>query len=65
LVKHGQYFTVYSNLAAVYVKAGQKVTTKQALGKVADDQDSGEAVLHFELWKDTYNQDPTYWILRK
>jgi hypothetical protein len=32
---------------------------------VADDQDSGEAVLHFELWKDTYNQDPTYWILRK
>jgi murein DD-endopeptidase MepM/ murein hydrolase activator NlpD len=56
---------VYSNLAAVYVKAGQKVTTKQALGKVADDPDSGEAVLHFELWKDTYNQDPSYWILRK
>lgn len=65
LVKHGQYFTVYSNLVSVYVKAGQKVTTKQALGKVADDPDSGEAVLHFELWKDTYNQDPSYWILRK
>lgn len=65
LVKHGQYFTVYSNLATVYVKAGQKISTKQALGKVADDAETGEAVLHFELWKDTYNQDPTYWILRK
>ena len=64
LVKHGQYFTVYSNLAEVFVKAGDKVSHKQSLGKIATDAETDQATLHFELWKDTYNQDPSFWIKR-
>ncbi|RYF10768.1 MAG: peptidase M23 [Flavobacteriales bacterium] len=34
-IKHGEYFTVYTNLKSVSVSKGQAVTTKQALGVVA------------------------------
>lgn len=62
LIKHGEYFTVYGNLKSVSVSAGQKVTTKQALGTVATDSDSGLAIAHFELWKGTDAVNPTSWL---
>jgi murein DD-endopeptidase MepM/ murein hydrolase activator NlpD len=34
LIKHGEYFTVYSNLSTVKVKANQEVDTKQSIGSV-------------------------------
>ncbi|NDH90882.1 MAG: hypothetical protein EBZ22_08380, partial [Flavobacteriia bacterium] len=49
LIRHGNYFTVYSNLDEVYVKTGDKVTTKQSIGRVAADPETGESTLHFEL----------------
>jgi len=64
LIRHGNYFTVYSNLDEVYVKTGDKVTTKQSLGRVAADPETGESTLHFELWMDTNNQDPKPWLGR-
>lgn len=64
LIRHGNYFTVYSNLEEVYVKTGDKVTTKQSIGKVAADPETGESTLHFELWMDTNNQDPKPWLGR-
>ena len=64
LIRHGNYFTVYSNLDEVYVKTGDKVTTKQSSGRVAADPETGESTLHFELWMDTNNQDPKPWLGR-
>ncbi len=64
LIRHGNYFTVYSNLDEVYVKTGDKVTTKQSIGRVAADPETGESTLHFELWMDTNNQDPKPWLGR-
>ena len=32
LIRHGNYFTVYSNLAEVFVAKGAKVNTKEAIG---------------------------------
>ena len=32
LIRHGEYFSVYSNLSSVNVSAGQEVTTKQVIG---------------------------------
>ncbi|MBO5975312.1 MAG: peptidoglycan DD-metalloendopeptidase family protein, partial [Paludibacteraceae bacterium] len=37
IVQHGNYFTLYQNLQTVYVKQGQKVTAKQAIGKIYTD----------------------------
>lgn len=62
LLKHGEYFTVYSNLKSVSVSEGQKVGTKQALGTVATDSDSGMAIAHFELWKGAQAVNPTSWL---
>jgi septal ring factor EnvC (AmiA/AmiB activator) len=64
LIRHGNYFTVYSNLDEVYVKTGDKVTTKQSIGRVAADPETAESTLHFELWMDTNNQDPKPWLGR-
>jgi len=62
LLKHGEYFTVYSNLKSVSVSDGQKVSTKQALGTVATDPDSDLAIAHFELWKGESAVNPTAWL---
>ncbi|MDG1252803.1 MAG: peptidoglycan DD-metalloendopeptidase family protein [Schleiferiaceae bacterium] len=64
LIRHGNYFTVYSNLDEVFVKTGDKVNTKDAIGRVAADPETGESTLHFELWMDTNNQDPKPWLGR-
>ncbi|QKJ31628.1 peptidoglycan DD-metalloendopeptidase family protein [Mucilaginibacter mali] len=62
LVKHGEYFTVYSNLRTVAVSKGQKVSTKQILGTVATDSDSGMSIAHFELWKGSDAVNPAAWL---
>ena len=62
LVQHGSYFTFYCKLASVSVKAVQKITTGQVLGRI--DTISGETQLHFQLWKNTDPQDPEQWLVR-
>ena len=61
LIQHGNYFTLYSKMKSVKVKAGEKVTTGQALGTV--DTINGETLFHFEIWDDcTVPQDPENWL---
>lgn len=61
IVRHGEYYSVYSNLASVNVARGQKVTTNQTLGRIADDS-SGNATLHFQLRHHTEKLNPLSWI---
>ena len=60
LVNHGEYFTLYSKLKSVTVKAGQKITTGQTVGTV--DTIGGEDLFHFELWKGSDPQNPEMWL---
>ena len=60
LVNHGEYFTLYSKLKSVTVKAGQKITTGQVVGTV--DTIGGEDLFHFELWKGSNPQNPEGWL---
>ena len=62
LVNHGAYFTLYSKLKSVSVKAGQKITTGQEVGTV--DTIGGEDLFHFELWKGSDPQNPENWLKR-
>tara|TARA_Y100000389_G_C17461746_1_gene522292 strand:- start:1270 stop:2496 length:1227 start_codon:yes stop_codon:yes gene_type:complete len=64
LIRHGNYFTVYSNLEDVYVKTGDKVDLLEEIGSVASDPETGESTVHFELWENTDNQDPKPWLNR-
>ncbi len=64
LIRHGEYLTVYSNLKDVYVKVGDKITTKQNLGTILYDEDDAKTVLHFELWKGQSKLDPETWLYK-
>lgn len=61
LVRHGNYISVYCNLSDVSVKKGSKVTTRTVLGTVHTDS-SGNAVLHFQLRKETTRLNPELWL---
>ena len=60
LVSHGAYYTLYSKLRSVAVKAGDKVTTGQVVGTV--DTIGGEDLFHFELWQGNAPQNPENWL---
>lgn len=61
MVSHGTYFTVYNNLATVYVSKGDKISNRQELGKIYTDSD-GNTILDFQVWKGTSKQDPANWV---
>lgn len=60
LVQHGEYFTFYCKLKSVNVKNGQTIDTGDRIG-TADDE-NGNAILHFEIWKGTVKQNPELWL---
>ena len=62
IIRHGEYFTVYSNLETVTVKRGDKVKTKQNIGTVHTNKTEGKTELHFELLKEQNRQDPATWL---
>ena len=60
LVSHGAYFTLYTKLKSISVKAGDKVSTGQLIGVV--DTIGGEDLFHFELWSGNEPQNPENWL---
>jgi murein DD-endopeptidase MepM/ murein hydrolase activator NlpD len=65
LVRHGEYFTVYSNLITVKVKANDEISTKQSLGTAYTDPATGETMMHLEIWKGTVLLNPESWIISR
>ena len=59
MVSHGQYISVYFNLASVRVRKGQRVSTRQPLGSVA-----GNHVLEFQLRREKAKLNPESWLGR-
>lgn len=62
LIRHGEYFTVYSNLRAVNVSRGQKVTLKQNIGSVMTDPVDNITEVHFEVRKGAVPMNPASWL---
>jgi len=62
LVRHGNYFTVYHNLVNVRVKVGDKIETKEIIGNVYSDKNTGESIVHLEIWKETDLMNPVDWL---
>ena len=63
LVRHGNYISVYCNLSSVSVAKGSKVKAREEIGVVHKDA-SGNAVLHFQLRKETTKLNPEVWLGR-
>lgn len=63
-VNHGNYITIYSNLANVTVKKGDKVKTKQDLGTIYTSPLSHKTILKFMVYQNTTLLNPTEWIYK-
>lgn len=64
IIRHGEYFTVYSNLSQVFVNSGDEVETKQELGVVYTDISTSKTELHFEIWKGKTLMNPASWVAK-
>jgi septal ring factor EnvC (AmiA/AmiB activator) len=63
-IKHGKYFTVYSNLSSANVQRGQTVKTGQVVGRAgANDDAQGEVDLI--IMKESNNVNPEQWLRKK
>lgn len=60
-IKHGKYFTVYSNLASANVQKGDNVKTGQLIGR-AGANDDGQGQVDFILMKENNNVNPEQWL---
>lgn len=62
MIQHGDYFTVYQNLSSVSVSKGDKVSIKQAIGRIRTNGDTGKTVLKFTLSQNTVYNNPATWL---
>lgn len=65
VIRHGRYFTAYSNLASSTVLKGSKVKPGQVIGTVGRDDETGYGKLDFILMFDDKNLDPQSWFIRQ
>jgi len=63
-IRHGKYFTTYSNLSSVSVSKGSTVKTGQVIGKAGKDDEAVGGQVDFILMVETRNIDPQPWLRR-
>ena len=61
IIKHGDFFTVYTGLKDIAVKQGQRVTTNQGIGSVLSNAE-GISELRFQIRKNFDALDPQEWL---
>ncbi|NAW51513.1 peptidoglycan DD-metalloendopeptidase family protein [Elizabethkingia argentiflava] len=61
MVRHGSYFTIYSNLSSVLVSQNQNVSAGTPIGKVEMDLD-GSYTMEFQIWNGNTPVDPLGWL---
>lgn len=64
MIRHGEFLSVYSNLAEVSVSKGDKVNIKQEVGVIHTDTKEAKTELHFELWKGKTLLNPANWLAK-
>lgn len=64
IVTHkGEYRTVYSHLAEIYVSEGDKVKTGSLIAGIGESIEGN--ILHFEIWNSRSNQNPENWLAKR
>tara|TARA_A100001011_G_scaffold60379_1_gene60150 strand:- start:22166 stop:23383 length:1218 start_codon:yes stop_codon:yes gene_type:complete len=62
LIRHGSYITLYTNLSKLYVKKGEKVSSKQVIGEVFTNQQTGRTQLQFGIFNNIKALNPKDWV---
>jgi len=63
IIKHEQYYTVYSKLKNCAIVEDQYVDQGTRIGEINVDE-SGQRVLHFEVWKGKQKMNPSQWLIK-
>lgn len=61
-IKHGNYISTYYNLSNLYVKKGDRVAAKAALGEIYTNRSNGQTQLKFYLYVDSTRLNPEDWL---
>lgn len=61
MIKHGKYFTTYSNMSSTNVSKGQAVKTGQVIGRVGTNLD-GDGEINFVLARENQMINPAPWL---
>src|SRR5690606_11940847 len=64
IIKHGDFYTMYSRLKTISARSGQRVNTSTPIGTVYTNGD-GIAEVHFQTWKGLEVMDPSIWLSKK
>lgn len=64
VIRHGKYFTSYSNLSNISVTKGATVTRGQVIGKVGEAFDGAGGQVDFLLLIENKNVNPEHWLRR-
>jgi len=59
MIRHGRYISVYCGLSSVAVRQGQKVSTRQTLGRI-----SQSGLFQFQLYNWERLLNPAHWLGR-
>ena len=63
IIKHGEYYSVYSNISKVKLNVGDKVKAGTLVGYCASSgSDTETSVLFFQIWKKKLKLNPEYWL---
>jgi septal ring factor EnvC (AmiA/AmiB activator) len=65
MVKHGDYFTVYSYLKSVNVHEGMKINAGQTIGVCGYDETHGYSLVNLQIWHYQNKQNPQSWLSRR
>ena len=61
LLRHGDYYSLYSNLESVLIKTDENIQKGTNLGKCLATQ-NGQYELHFEIWQSKTPLNPVEFI---
>jgi septal ring factor EnvC (AmiA/AmiB activator) len=64
MIRHGKYFTIYSNLSSANVSKGSTVNTGQVIGRTGEADDGSGGQLDFMLMIENRNVNPSPWLRR-
>ena len=62
LIRHGNFITLYTNLAKLYVTKGEKVNAKQDIGEVFTNLQTGKTQFQFGIFNNVNALNPKEWV---
>jgi septal ring factor EnvC (AmiA/AmiB activator) len=64
MVRHGKYFSIYSNLSSASVSKGSQIRTGQSIGRAGTADDGSGGQIDFMLMIESRNVNPEPWFRR-